>query len=451
MKFAISAASLASGVMASKCLKGKAIVDLGSTHGPAEQLASGFLYGIPNNGTSASTAIPDHFYTEIGFRATRGGGSQTSDAGWTSGDLEAYRTRFNSTLSAYRTARKFNASYILIASGIWGADGGQDGSLYPGDDGDWTETDAFYTQLFSDMRENNMIDGIVFDIWNEPDYALFWERDWEQYLAYWNHAYQLLRENMPEVKIGGPAAAYSPNSSREKWHSFLATASGNNTIPDQYTWHHIGDDSTPPDLVAKEWLKLREQYNMPERLIDVNEYAWPYRQNPANTAWYLSQFERNDMQGLRANWGSRSDLHDRQADLLGKTEDGEYYPNGEWWLYKYYNEMEGERVITNASSDGLFDVFATVSKEGVVKIVGGTRTFEDRFDAGDYVIEIKGLTGKDGSIQVQSWRFDYEGAQAEIGPPLDLGSRDYDVTDGTLRLLYQPATNETAYAFEFSI
>lgn len=193
MKSAIISAGLVSCAAASKCLKGKATVRLGSTHGPADQLGSGFLYGIPNNGTSASTAIPDHFYTDIGFRATRGGGSQTSDAGWTSGDLEAYRTRFNSTLSAYRTARKFNASYILIASGIWGADGGQDGSLYPGDDGDWTETDAFYTQLFSDMRENDMIEGIVFDIWNEPDYALFWERDWEQYLAYWNHAYQLLR------------------------------------------------------------------------------------------------------------------------------------------------------------------------------------------------------------------------------------------------------------------
>lgn len=248
---------------------------------------------------------------------------------------------------------------------------------------------------------------------------------------------------MPEVKIGGPAAAYPPSSSREKWHSFLTTASGNNTIPDQYTWHHIGDDTTPPDHVAKEWLKLREQYNMPERLIDVNEYAWPYRQNPANTAWYLSQFERNEMQGLRANWGSREDLHDRQADLLGKTEDGEYYPNGEWWLYKYYNEMEGERAITNASSDGLFDVFATISDEGVVKIIGGTRTFEDRFDAGDYVIEVDGLSRKDGTIQVQSWRFDYEGAQVEIGPPVDLGARDYDVADGKVSHSALPKTKDS--------
>lgn len=177
---------------------------------------------------------------------------------------------------------------------------------------------------------------------------------------------------------------------------------------------------------------------MPERLIDVNEYAWPYRQNPANTAWYLSQFERHNMQGLRANWGSRSDLHDRQADLLGKTEDGKYFPNGEWWLYKYYNEMKGDRVATNASADGLFDVFATVS-EGMVKIFGGTRTFEDSFDAGDYLIEVEGLDSAlgfapDATVQVQSWRFDYEGAQIESGPPVDLGIKAYELTEGTVRL-----------------
>lgn len=88
------------------------------------------------------------------------------------------------------------------------------------------------------------------------------------------------------------------------------------------------------------------------------------------------------MQAMRANWGSKSDLHDRMADLLGKTEEGEYFPNGEWWLYKYYAAMKGERVATSVSDDMRFDVFATIDA-GTVKILGGTRTFEDVFDVGD--------------------------------------------------------------------
>jgi hypothetical protein len=101
--------------------------------------------------------------------------------------------RFNSTLSTYRSARKYDAHFILIANDLWGADGGQDGALYPGDNGNWTETEAFLDQLILDMRTNDLIEDVTIDIWNEPDYPLFWERSWEQYLDYWNHAYNYLR------------------------------------------------------------------------------------------------------------------------------------------------------------------------------------------------------------------------------------------------------------------
>ena len=189
--FTLSVGFAASAV--AKCLSGKATVDLDSLTGPAEQLASAFLYGIPNNGTSASDAIPDHFFTDIKFWGTRAGGSHLSDGGWSTGGKPPYIQRFNSTLSTYRTARKYDATFILIANDLWGADGGQDGSLYPGDDGDWTETEAFYDQLISDMRSNDLIEGVILDIWNEPDYQFFWGRTQQQYLDYWNHAYNYLR------------------------------------------------------------------------------------------------------------------------------------------------------------------------------------------------------------------------------------------------------------------
>jgi hypothetical protein len=90
-------------------------------------------------------------------------------------------------------------------------------------------------------------------------------------------------ENIPEVKLAGPAAAYVPNATDERWLSWCASVSANDTIPDVYTWHTIGDDESPPDWVAVQWKQLREQYDLPDNHIDVNEYAWPWRQNPANT------------------------------------------------------------------------------------------------------------------------------------------------------------------------
>lgn len=170
-----------------------ATVRVDITTGPAEHITSGWLYGLPNNGTSASSAISDHYYTDVGFHGTRAGGSQLSDGGWSAGGKPAYEMRFNSTLSTYRTARKFNASFTLIANDLWGADGGQDDALYPGDDGNWTETELFFDQLIADMRATDLIDGVVVDIWNEPDYLAFWNRTWPQYLDYWTHAYRYLR------------------------------------------------------------------------------------------------------------------------------------------------------------------------------------------------------------------------------------------------------------------
>lgn len=81
----------------------------------------------------------------------------------------------------------------MIASDLWGADGGQDDALYPGDKGNFTELEAFFDQLTTDMREHGLIDGVVIDIWNEPDYPLFWNRTWEQYLDYWTHSYRYFR------------------------------------------------------------------------------------------------------------------------------------------------------------------------------------------------------------------------------------------------------------------
>jgi hypothetical protein len=180
-------------------------------------------------------------------------------------------------------------------------------------------------------------------------------------------------------------------------------------------------------------------YDLPERLISVDEYAWPWRQDPANTAWYISQMERNDIVAMRANWNSREDLHDRMADLLGKTEDGEYYPNGEWWMYKYYAEMEGERAATKVAENLNFDVFATVGQD-VVKILAGTRTYENDTTVGDYLLEVSGLDSALGldpfaTVSVQTYRFDFEGAFGEMGPPADLGTEDYNLSDGSVSFL----------------
>lgn len=143
---------------------GTATVNLSQATGEAQYLASGFIYGFPGNGTSADNSIPDSFLTNINFNACRASGAQIEAPGWAFGGYDDIG-RFNSTLSNYRSARKHGADFILLPHDLWGSDGGAGSkALYPGDDGDWAEMEAFLGQLIEDLKVNDMPGGLVVDI-----------------------------------------------------------------------------------------------------------------------------------------------------------------------------------------------------------------------------------------------------------------------------------------------
>jgi hypothetical protein len=178
-------------------------VKLKSLRGSATALASGFIYGWPDNGTDADTSIPSHFPKDIAFRANRAGGAQLSAPalGWAAGGYESYIGRFESTLSNYRTTRKYGGVFILLPHDLWGADGLQGGeSKFPGDDGDWTEMETFWTQVINDLKAADALEDLVIDIWNEPDVDSFWDRSFEQYLEYYVRAHRMLRRVVPHFQ-----------------------------------------------------------------------------------------------------------------------------------------------------------------------------------------------------------------------------------------------------------
>lgn len=168
-----------------------ATIDLSKAVGDARAQASGWIYGFPDNGTNADSSIPAHFVQDVRFVGSRAGGAQTPTRGWIDG-YESYLPRLYSTVSNYRTTRKYGGVFVLLVHDLWGADGSKI-PLFPGDNGNWTETDSFLRQVAKDLKAFNLLDGLVIDIWNEPDITAFWNRSWSQYLQYYVHAHRLLR------------------------------------------------------------------------------------------------------------------------------------------------------------------------------------------------------------------------------------------------------------------
>ncbi len=173
---------------------GTATVVLTKSIGEPKFLGSGFIYGWPDNGTSIDTAIPDYLVTGFKFNANRAGGAQIPAKGWATGGYQGYLGRFDSALSNYRTTRKFGGEFILLPHDLWGADGGQGStSPYPGDNRNWTNMEVFWNQTIKDLKANDMLAGLVVDIWNEPDLDIFWARPWAQYVEYYVRATKLVR------------------------------------------------------------------------------------------------------------------------------------------------------------------------------------------------------------------------------------------------------------------
>jgi hypothetical protein len=351
-------------------------------------------------------------------------------------------------LSNYRTSRKFGARFILLVHDLWGADGLQaNGAVFPGDNGDWSSYDAFLTQLLSDLKANDMLDGLDIDIWNEPDVRYFWTRGVARWTEMWNRAFPRIRAELPGVPITGPSTGTIPRTSNEWWTGFGAAINKTGNIPDVYTWHNLANSvNVDPELSARDIVTWRNRYNLPQRPNNINEYGATDEQSPSFAAWYIARLERNNIQGLRANWASAYELHDYLGNLLGKPGAGTdaydpkgkgYYPAGEWHVYKYYGtEMTGNRVATVGSADKLFDVYATRgSTANSVRILAGARGASGTWDVKVTGLNAVGLN-KSGTVSVRTWRFDYNGKYGEVAGPVDLGVVRHEITNNEVWLNY---------------
>lgn len=167
-----------------------ATVNLGVSKGDPVHWASGFIYGIPDT----PHQIPDHWYTQIGLRYGRAGGAQLEAParGWIWG-LEEYQGRLKSTLSNYRTCRQYGADFIILPHDVWGTDHANSSTVWPGDNGDWTDYELFLRTLMADLKTNNALEGLVWDTWNEPDLETFWARSQQQWIDLYILTHKILR------------------------------------------------------------------------------------------------------------------------------------------------------------------------------------------------------------------------------------------------------------------
>ncbi|GME65220.1 glycoside hydrolase superfamily [Neofusicoccum parvum] len=399
----------------------------------------------------------------MGFWNMRTGGAQLPEPsrGWTHG-YDEFMGRYNSFLSNYQESRKYGANVQLLVHDLWGIDSyaSLDETPAPGDNDDWSSYDEFLTTLFGLLQSDGAIDGLYWDIWNEPDNGLYLNRGLDRYLAVWGHTYHRINAEFPSPKTIGPSFGHLPNFGAADWWSGWTTfIAANASIPTQFSMHFLeASGSLAASIDAfQSYLSAAgiAPYGGP---WNVNEYGNIDQQVPSTAAWSIAQLERHDAVGLRANWRGGLELHDYMANLLGKPhtypdhipDEAVYWPAREYPVYEYYFlNMTGERVRTEMTEDTQGDSYAVVGGDRV-RILAGCRPVN-----GTWAIELRALSAlglpTEGELAIQTRKFVSGGLYDEIDASVDLGYYTHSYTDDTLVFIIGQETPETAYAFEFDV
>jgi hypothetical protein len=364
--------------------------------------ASGWIYGM----TEDASAPADHFYRDVKFRSMRAGGAQLDQpGGWVSG---RYQRRWNATLAQARRTTALGGQFILLAHDLWGADGFPI-SRFPGDNGDWTDYDNFLTQLIGDVRAAGIT--VQWDIWNEPNITLFWNRPQAQYFELWRRTFQRIRAAFPAHLIVGPSCACVPTTTGAWWGQYLDFIRSTNTVPDIISWHSLPGD--PVANVAAANTTLNSRGIAHPRPYQINEYGASSEQNPGDGSWYIARLERAGADGLRANWAGGSNLHNDLAGLLVRNSAGQYLPKGEWWVYRFYASQTGQ--IASVTPSPAYDAFATKTTRSAKILVGGGGT------TGNIAVNLQRLDTvsalvERNQVRVIAQRIPFNGGGAVQGP-----------------------------------
>ena len=305
-------------------------LDMATAQGAPTYLASGFIYGIAEDGTQPPTSLLSDIKVK-GFRAGRG---QSEGCG-----AQAWSTHWNVIKAYYSRAKAVGGTYLLLVSDDYGYF-----CTWPGDGGDWTGLTTFMTQLISNVQAAGMTGPDVrWELWNEPELSLFWNGTQAQWLETWKHAYQQIRAAIPGAVIEGPSLATGPGGS---WmNTFLDYAKTNNVMPDHISWHEEGGGADPVADLATINRQLTTRGITGVKGFDANEYGTTSEQNPGHSAWFLARFDRAGIQGLRGNWADAT-FFSNMAELVAAN----WQPNSQYWVYKRYADQTGLRTTVTAGT-----------------------------------------------------------------------------------------------------
>lgn len=287
------------------------------------------------------------------------------------------------------------------------------------------------------LCEKDYADRLVFCPYNECDNAVWFGTQSEDGAWYmfdeaarmmfyeaWKETYNVIKSIFPDAIIGGPGYC---DYSYSEIYEFLDYCKKNYCVPEVMIYHELSDTSSLywQDHVD-EYRAMECELSISELPVIITEYGTMQECGaPSDMLRYMVKIEESGVYANVAYWRLANNLCDTAAD--NNT------PNSNWWLYRWYADMEGERLKLR-TVDVLHADFANVIKYNRDKFhyshltgLGSISYEQDKIDilcgASDYAsdIVIKNLNStafKGGRVDVKIEVVYYEGLSGAVCEPI---------------------------------
>ncbi len=248
----------------------------------------------------------------------------------------------------------------------------------------------------------------------------------QNFFEAWKITYDFVKSINPNALIGGPGFCdYDSN----KIENFMTYCVKNDCVPEIMIYHELNDYS------VYHWQKHVNNYRgietklgVDELPIIVTEYGRMQDNGlPGKMLQYITQIELTKVYADNAYWRLANNLCDVAAD--------DNSPNSNWWLYRWYADMDGQTVdikyqdlfksnFENAfikrkddyTSQGFMGIVSITDNEDEIDVICGGRS-------GSSVVKLKNidetaLSGKKVNVKIEETV--YKGISGIVNSPVVL-------------------------------
>ena len=293
---------------------------------------------------------------------------------------------------------------------------------------------------------NECDNGVWFGTVNADGWPEFDDAAKARFYDAWKKAYDIIKSIHPGAKIGGPGYC---DYNIDKITHFLKFCKDNDCLPDVMIYHELYDTSAVwwQDHVD-EYRRLEKALGISELPVIVTEYGCMFECGvPEYMLHYIKSIEASGVYGNVAFW--------RLADNLCDTVANTNCPNSNWWLYKWYCDMNGRfvnsQIIDLMHSDfentvkyardkfhyTQFDAFGAYDDESkTADIICGGCDY-------DFQLAVKNAKKLAGSkkLRIKTEAVTYEGLTGEVFAPTVIADYSVKATDSLKIKIKSPDKN----------